>query len=215
MYTKSIIWYSQWLTPWYVCPMAGVESHQKRYIPIITTHQRKRKHHHWLPLKEIPTLRWIPHNNLQIHYSTTYSSIIPNKNTAQKEYLMDIVSHRVFHSTKVIPKPLLTSNLETDTGGANYPHMQEWSTNYCTGSKNGSRKILVSSFAAYVQRKQFGTTNKTKLLHGTLKAAISNVTEFFQKNLQSDPTLYSSEQKSLILQRKLTDYKSLYPSNKH
>ena len=128
---------------------------------------------------------------------------------------MYIVSHRVIHLTKVISKPLLPSNLATDTGGANYPHTQEWSTNYWTGSKNGSRKILVSSFAASVQRKQFGTTNKTKLLHGTFKSSIWDVTEFFQKTLQSDSTLYASEQKSLILQRKLRDCKSLYPSNKH
>ena len=35
-----------------------------------------------------------------------------------------------------------------------------------------SRTTLVSSLAASVQRNQFGTTKKTKVLHGTVKSAI-------------------------------------------
>ena len=74
---------------------------------------------------------------------------------------------------------------------------------------------MVSSFAASVRRNHFGKTRKHILLHGTVKSAISDVSASFQTQLWSNPTLDSSSQKPLILQRQLRGYKTLDPPTKH
>ena len=73
----------------------------------------------------------------------------------------------------------------------------------------------MSSFAASVQRNQFGKTGKHVLLHRTVKFAISDVSASFQTHLRSDPTLESSGQTSLIIQRQLRGSKTLDPPTKH
>ena len=82
------------------------------------------------------------------------------------------------------------------------------------GIPQEQRTIIVSSFAASVQQNQFGTTRKQIILHGTVKSAILDVSASFQTHLQSDPTLESSGQTSLILQRQLMGYKTLDPITK-
>ena len=72
----------------------------------------------------------------------------------------------------------------------------------------------MSSFAALVRRNQLGKTRKHILLHVTFKSAISDVYASFWTHLRSDPTLESSGQKSLILQRQLRGYKTLDPPTK-
>ena len=61
----------------------------------------------------------------------------------------------------------------------------------------------MSSFAASLQRNQFGTTRKKILLHIIVKSAILDVSESFQTHLWSDPTLEASGQKYLLLQKQL------------
>ena len=78
-----------------------------------------------------------------------------------------------------------------------------------------AEEILVSSFAASVQRNQFGTTRKQILLHGTIKSAILDVSASFRKHLRRDPTLEASGQTSLLLQIQLREYKTLEPTTKH
>ena len=73
----------------------------------------------------------------------------------------------------------------------------------------------MSSFAASVQRNQSVTTKKQIILQGTVKSAILDVSASFRTHLWSDPTLDSSGQTSLILQRQLRGYKNLYPTTKH
>ena len=53
------------------------------------------------------------------------------------------------------------------------------------------------------------------LLHGNVKCAILDVSASSRTHLRSDPTLESSGQKSLILQRQLRGYKTLDPTTKH
>ena len=66
-----------------------------------------------------------------------------------------------------------------------------------------------------MQRKQFVTTEKQALRHGTIKFAILDLPVFFRMHLQSNPDLESSGQASLILHRQLRGYKYLYPKMKH
>ena len=73
----------------------------------------------------------------------------------------------------------------------------------------------MSSFSASVRRNQFGKTRKKILLHGTVKSAISDISTSLQTQLQSEPTLESAGQTSLILQRQLRGYKTLDPTNKN
>ena len=73
----------------------------------------------------------------------------------------------------------------------------------------------MSSFATSVRRNQSGKTGKHVLLHRTVKSAISDVSAPFRTHLRSDPTLESSGQTSLIIQRQLGGYKTLDPPTKH
>ena len=77
------------------------------------------------------------------------------------------------------------------------------------------RKNMLSLFAALVQRNQFGTTQRYKLLHGTFKAAVSDVSEHFHMHLRGGLNLYTSGQKYLSLQWQLWGYKLVYPPTKH
>ena len=73
----------------------------------------------------------------------------------------------------------------------------------------------MASFASSVRRNQFRKTRKQILLHGNVKSAISDVSAYFRTHLRSDPTLESSGQNNLILQRQLRGYKMLDPTTKH
>ena len=79
----------------------------------------------------------------------------------------------------------------------------------------GDKTILVSPFAASVQRNQFGATSKSKLLHVTVKAAVSDVSASFRTHLWGDLILDESGQRSLILQKHLRGYNSVDLPTKH
>ena len=66
-----------------------------------------------------------------------------------------------------------------------------------------------------MQRNYFGTTRKQIRLHGTVKSVILDVSASFRTHLQSVPTLESSGQTYLPLQRQLRGYKTLETSKKH
>ena len=83
------------------------------------------------------------------------------------------------------------------------------------GIPQDQKKILVSSFAASVQRNQFGTNRKQILLHRTVKSNILDVSESFWMHLWSDPNLEYSGQTSLLLQRQIRGYKTLDQTTKH
>ena len=113
------------------------------------------------------------------------------------------------------PKPLRPSSLETGIGGAHYSNIQELQTNSWGGVSREQETILVSLFAASVRRNQVGKTRKQIILHITAKSVILDVTASFRTQLRSDPTLESSGQISLLLQRQLMGYKTLEPTTKH
>ena len=78
-----------------------------------------------------------------------------------------------------------------------------------------SKTTMVSSFMELVRRNPFGTTKEGTLLHGTVKAVMSDVSQSLQTALWSKLTLDMSVQKSLLLKRKLRGYKSLESTTKH
>ena len=73
----------------------------------------------------------------------------------------------------------------------------------------------MSSFAVSVRRNQFGTKNKSKLLRGTVKAIILDVSASCRMDLWSNPNLDTKGQKYLILHIQLRGYKSLDHRTKH
>ena len=83
------------------------------------------------------------------------------------------------------------------------------------GIPQGEKKIPVSSFVASVKRNQFDATGKPKLLHRTLKAAVSDVSKSFRTHLWGDPNLDASGQISLSLQWQIRGYKAVDPPMKH
>ena len=61
----------------------------------------------------------------------------------------------------------------------------------------GDNTTLVLSFTISVQINQFGTTNKSKILHRTVKTAVSDVSESFWTHLWVEPNLDAPVQNSL------------------
>ena len=83
------------------------------------------------------------------------------------------------------------------------------------GIQHISKTTLVPSLVELVRKNQFGTSKEATLLHGTVKAAISDVYESLRTSLWSKLTLDMSVQKSLLLKRQLRGYKSLESTTKH
>ena len=151
----------------------------------------------------------------QIHSTTSYSGIIPHQTSTQIYYLLDIVTSSILDTTEGITK----ANVTKQSG-----NWERWYTFLThTGVTNkflnrlpqGEKKIMVASFAASVQRNQFGATRKPKLLHGTVKAAVLGLSTSFRTHLWGEPTLDVSGQRSLGLQQQLRGYKSVDPPTKH
>ena len=100
---------------------------------------------------------------------TTDSGIVPHQIANQERYLLDIIASGSLDASNNIAK----ANATKQSG-----NWYRW----CTPLKHSliadkllgeipqkQRTILVSSFAASVQRNQFGTTRKKIILHGTVK----------------------------------------------
>ena len=79
----------------------------------------------------------------------------------------------------------------------------------------GEKTIMVSSFTSLVQTNHFGATRKLKLLHGTIKSAVLDISMSFQKHLWGNPILDASGKSSLSLQWYLWGYKAVDPPTKH
>ena len=86
---------------------------------------------------------------------------------------------------------------------------------FLEGIPQGDKTTMVSSFTTLVWRNKFNTTNKSKLLHVTVKGAVLDVSESFRMALWVNLTLDASGQKYLILQRQIWGYKSVDPTTKH
>ena len=200
MAKQSIIWSSQRGNPLHGFPMSGMESHQKQDIHILTTHQRKIKHHLWFPLKGLPPLRQIPTNNLQIYSTTTDSGIIINQTTTQKDYPMYSVACSAINLTKGISK----STALKQSGN--------WDMWWKFLTHGGSEENYWTSFkmepvqhwychSQNLFEKPVCNHQENQILHGTVKDTISDVYASFRTTLWSNPTLDASVQKFLTLQR--------------
>ena len=82
------------------------------------------------------------------------------------------------------------------------------------GIPKGDKTILVLSFTAPVQRNQFGEKNKSKLLYGTVKAAVSDVSMSFRAHLQGNLNLETPGKNPLSYSRKYWDKNQWTPSRK-
>ena len=144
-------------------------------MPILPTHQGNQKHHIVLALKGLPHLISVPNKYFQLYSPTTYRGIISYQTAAHKYYLLDIFTNNILYINKGIAESTATRQYV------------KWGIRCTlllhTGIKNklleeipqGDKTTLGSSFVASVQRNQFDTTNKSKLLHGTFKATVFDV----------------------------------------
>ena len=146
---------------------------------------------------------------------TTDSGIVPHKTSAHKRYLLDNIASGRLDASNGISKVTATKQYGSWDRCYTFLKNSGITDEFLGGIPKEQRKILVSSFTASVQRNQFGTTKKNILLYGTVKSTISDVSVSFRTHLQSDPTLESSGQTSLLLQRKIRGYKTLDPTTKH
>ena len=134
---------------------------------------------------------------------TKYSDIIPHQTAAQRRYPLDIIASGSLGATNIITKV----NVAKQSG-----NWDRWCTflthsviteTFLGGTPQEYKTIIVSSFAASVQRNQFVTTKKQTPLHRIVKSAILDVSESFRTHLQRNQTLDSSGQISLILRIQL------------
>ena len=152
-------------------------------MPILPTHQGNQKHHIVLALKGLPHLISVPNKYFQLYSPTTYRGIISYQTAAHKYYLLDIFTNNILYINKGIAESTATRQYV------------KWGIRCTlllhTGIKNklleeipqGDKTTLGSSFVASVQRNQFDTTNKSKLLHGTVKDVVLDV----HAPLRTDP----------------------------
>ena len=66
-----------------------------------------------------------------------------------------------------------------------------------------------------MQKNQFVTTNKTKILQGIVKVAVSDASMYFRTDIWIGLYLNESAQTSLILQRQLQGYKTVDTPTKY
>ena len=164
-----------------------------------------------ITLKVFQYFKSVPHKKFQLYYTTLDSGIIPHQNDTQRDYLLDIF-------TSSIPK--MTERIDKATATKKSVNWEIWCTflthtgitnKFLDGIQKGENTILVSSFKASVWRNQFSAARKTKLLHGTIKATVLDISPSLRKHLQGKPTLDASGQISLRLPRQLRNYKYVDP----
>ena len=66
-----------------------------------------------------------------------------------------------------------------------------------------------------MQRNQFGTKNKAKILHRTVNATVLDIPASFRTARWSDLSLYTPGQLSVIIQWKIQGYKLVETPTKH
>ena len=157
---QGILWPSECRITWRRSPLARLDPHHQQDIPILKTNQRNRKHHRGILLKGFPNIIPEPHKNFQPYPTTTDSGIVSHQTDSQRRYLLDIIASDSLDATKVISKYTATKK------SGNW---DRWFTllthsgiiDKCLkGIPQEHKTIIVSSFAASVQRNQFGTTKK-------------------------------------------------------
>ena len=122
----------------------------------------------------------------QRHHSTSTSR--------QKRYLLDIIASDSLDASNGIAKATATNRSGNWYKWCTFPKNSVIADKFLGGIPQEQMTIRVSSFAASVQRNQFGTTRKQIFLHGTVKSDILDVSAFFWVYLWSDPTLEFSGQ---------------------
>ena len=131
----------------------------------------------------------------QRHHSTSTSR--------QKRYLLDIIASDSLDASNGIAKATATNRSGNWYKWCTFPKHSVIADKFLGGIPQEQMTIRVSSFAASVQRNQFGTTRKQIFLHGTVKSDILDVYASFRTHLPRNLILESSNQTSLLLQRQL------------
>ena len=176
---------------------------------------KEHKYHCGLSFKRFPHIILDPHQNLQPHPPTTDSDIVPHQTAAQKRYLLGIIPSVSLGKTNSIVKANVPKQSSNWCRWCTFLTHSSITYKFFGGFPQEHKTIIVSSFAASVQRNQFFATKKKMLPHGTVKSAILDVSASFWTHLPIDPTLDSSGQTFLISQRQLRGYMSLDPPTKH
>ena len=147
--------------------------------------------------------------------TTKDSGIVPHQTAAHKRYLLDIIDSGSMNTFNSITKDTVTNQSSNWGRWCTFLKHSVITYKLLGGIPQDQKTMIVSSFATSVRRNQFGTTRKQILLHRTVKFAISDVSMSFRTHIKSDPTLDSSGQTPLLLQRQLRGYKTLEPTTKH
>ena len=105
--------------------------------------------------------------------------------------------------------------MATGKGGSHSSNTQESQTNPWKESHKRREQSWCHHSPPQCDETSLEKRGKQILLHGNFKSSISDVSASFRTHLRSDPTLDSSGQKSLILQRQLRSYKTLDPPKKY
>ena len=128
---------------------------------------------------------------------------------------MDIVVSRIINTTKGISNATVTKQYGNWKIWCNFLTHAGVEDKLLDGIQYRAKTTLVSSLASLVWRKQFGTTNKSKLLYIAFNTAILDVSASFGIDLWSDLNLDAAGQENLILRRQLRGYKQLDSPTKH
>ena len=129
----------------------------------------------------------------QPHYLTTTSGITPHQNDTQKYYLLIIVTSSILGTAKGIAKYTATKQSRNGEIWCTFLTHTDIKNKLLDVIPQGYKTIMVSSFAALVQRNHFGETNNTKLFRGTVKSSVSDVYTSFWTHLWGDLNLYAPE----------------------
>ena len=129
------------------------------------------------------------HKKIQLNLITTDSGIVPHQTVAQKRDLLDIITSGSLDASNGITRANATNQSSNWDKWCTFLKHSGITEELLGGIPQEQRTILVSPFAALVQRNQFGTTRTQILLHGTVKSTISNVSVAFWTHLWSNTNL--------------------------
>ena len=104
-------------------------THQSQDIPILTTHQRNRKHHRRFPLKGFPKVRPDTDKNLNQILPQQTASLFQIKQPPRSVIYWISLLAAASTLPPASPKPLQPSSLENGKGGAHSSNTHESQTN--------------------------------------------------------------------------------------
>ena len=151
----------------------------------------------------------ITSQGIQLHSTISDSGIITHQTDTQRDYLLDIVTISILYTTGGITKYTTTKQSGNWKRWCKFQTHTGITRQFLDGIPQWEKTILVSSFTSSVQRNQFDATSKPKLLNGTVKSAISDISTSFRTYLRGDPNLDVSGQRYLSLQWNIRGCKSV------